>query len=112
MKKSTGSVPVLIVSQDPLRIRSWGVMLCSVQKTQMDFDTFDTDLFAEINDSQAEIFDVIEEEKFDVEEFIKGDIDFWHLVCASCRSGTNPLALRAAWGYCFLKFKKRNANCH
>jgi|TARA_Y100000361_G_scaffold73709_1_gene65242 hypothetical protein len=51
-------------------------MLCSVQKTQMDFDTFDTDLFAEINDSQAEIFDVIEEEKFDVEEFIKGNIDF------------------------------------
>ena len=42
----------------------------------MDDFTFDTDLFSEINDMQAEIFDVIEEEKFDVEEFIKGDIDF------------------------------------
>ena len=30
----------------------------------MDEFSFDTDLFAEINDSQAEIFDVIEEEKF------------------------------------------------
>ena len=46
----------------------------------MDDFTFDTDLFAEINDMQAEIFDVIEEEKFDVEEYIKGDTDFWHLV--------------------------------
>ena len=37
----------------------------------MDDFTFDTDLFAEINDSQAEIFDVIEEEKFDVELIAK-----------------------------------------
>ena len=35
----------------------------------MDDFTFDTDLFAEINDSQAEIFDVIEDEKFDVEQY-------------------------------------------
>jgi|TARA_B100000900_G_C20487126_1_gene677928 hypothetical protein len=42
----------------------------------MDEFTFDTDLFAEINDSQAEIFDVIEDEKFNVEEYIKGDTDF------------------------------------
>ena len=46
----------------------------------MDDFTFDTDLFAEINDMQAEIFDVIEDEKFDVEEYIKGDTDYWHLV--------------------------------
>ena len=44
----------------------------------MDEFTFDTDLFAEINDSQAEIFDVIEERKFDVEEYINGDTDYWH----------------------------------
>tara|TARA_B000000565_G_scaffold33593_1_gene22379 strand:+ start:571 stop:699 length:129 start_codon:yes stop_codon:yes gene_type:complete len=42
----------------------------------MDDFTFDTDLFAEINDMQAEIFDVIEDEKFDVEEYIKGDTDY------------------------------------
>ena len=46
----------------------------------MDDFTFDTDLFAEINDSQAEIFDVIEDEKFDVEQYINGDTDYWHLV--------------------------------
>ena len=44
----------------------------------MDDFTFDTDLFSEINDSQAEIFDVIEEEKFDVEQYINGDTDYWH----------------------------------
>ena len=42
----------------------------------MDDFTFDTDLFAGINDSQAEIFDVIEERKFDVEEYINGDTDY------------------------------------
>ena len=46
----------------------------------MDDFTFDTDLFSEINDSQAEIFDVIEEEKFDVDQYINGDTDYWHLV--------------------------------
>ena len=44
----------------------------------MDEFTFDTDLFAEINDSQAEIFDVIEEEKFDVEQYINGETDYWY----------------------------------
>ena len=44
----------------------------------MDEFTFDTDLFAEINDSQAEIFDVIEEEKFDVEKYINGETDYWY----------------------------------
>ena len=46
----------------------------------MDFDTFDTDIFAEINDAPGEIFDIPEmqdSEKFDVEKFINGDIDFW-----------------------------------
>ena len=52
------------------------VLYSQLRNSPMDEFTFDTDLFAEINDSQAEIFDVIEEEKFDVEEFIKGDIDF------------------------------------
>tara|TARA_A100001234_G_C12475618_1_gene321236 strand:+ start:189 stop:326 length:138 start_codon:yes stop_codon:yes gene_type:complete len=45
----------------------------------MDFDTFDTDIFAEINDAPGEIFDIPEmqdSEKFDVEKFINGDIDF------------------------------------
>ena len=44
----------------------------------MDEFSFDTDLFAEINDSQAEIFDVIEEEKFDVEKYINGETDYWY----------------------------------
>ena len=42
----------------------------------MDFDTFDTDLWAEINDMPAEIYD-IEEEKFDVQEYINGNTDYW-----------------------------------
>ena len=43
------------------------------QKTAMDFDTFDTDVWAEINDMPGEIYD-IEEEKFDVQEYINGNI--------------------------------------
>tara|TARA_B100002019_G_scaffold187007_1_gene161471 strand:- start:59 stop:208 length:150 start_codon:yes stop_codon:yes gene_type:complete len=49
----------------------------------MDFDTFDTDIFSEIQDAPGEIFDVIEykeewekEEEFDVEKYINGDTDY------------------------------------
>ena len=41
----------------------------------MDFDTFDTDVWAEINDMPGEIYD-IEEEKFDVQEYINGNTDY------------------------------------
>ena len=52
----------------------------------MDFDTFDTDLFSEINDTQAEIYDIIEynedgkddDNKFDVEGYINGNTDYWY----------------------------------
>ena len=44
----------------------------------MDYDTFDTDIFSEINDMPGEIYDVIEykeegedDKKFDVEGYIK-----------------------------------------
>ena len=57
----------------------------------MDDFTFDTDLFSEINDSQAEIFDVIEDEKFDVEQYINGDTDYWHLVGEQLVSQTERL---------------------
>ena len=57
----------------------------------MDDFTFDTDLFAEINDMQAEIFDVIEEEKFDVDQYINGDTDYWHLVGEQLVSQTGRL---------------------
>ena len=57
----------------------------------MDDFTFDTDLFAEINDMQAEIFDVIEEEKFDVDKYINGDTDYWHLVGEQLVSQTSRL---------------------
>ena len=52
------------------------VLYSQLRNSPMDEFTFDTDLFAEINDSQAEIFDVIEEEKFDVEQYINGDTDY------------------------------------
>jgi len=55
------------------------VLCTQVQKSSMDFDTFDTDIFAEINDAPGEIFDIpemMDSEKFDVEKFINGDIDF------------------------------------
>ena len=44
----------------------------------MDFDTFDTDIFSEINDAPGEIFDIpeMQDEKFDVEEYINSDYDF------------------------------------
>ena len=49
----------------------------------MDYDTFDTDIFSEINDAPGEIFDVIEykeeyeeHNKFDVERYINGDTDY------------------------------------
>ena len=60
----------------------------------MDDFTFDTDLFAEINDMQAEIFDVIEDEKFDVEQYINGDTDYGHkpVGCpTTCPIGTSNL---------------------
>ena len=41
----------------------------------MDFDTFDTDLFQELNDMPGEIYD-IEEEKFDLQEYINGSTDY------------------------------------
>jgi hypothetical protein len=56
-----------------------GVLLSQVQKTPMDFDTFSTDLFAEINDMEGEIFDIPEmqdSEKFDVEGYINGNYDY------------------------------------
>ena len=62
----------------------------------MDDFTFDTDLFAEINDMQAEIFDVIEEEKFDVEQYINGDTDYWHLVGEQLVSQTGRLPDQSA----------------
>jgi len=46
-----------------------------VIKKHMDFDTFDTDVWAEINDMPGEIYD-IEEEKFDVQEYINGNTDY------------------------------------
>ena len=44
----------------------------------MDFDTFDTDIFAEINDAPGEIFDIPEmlDERFNVEAHINGDTEF------------------------------------
>ena len=51
------------------------------KKVLMDDFTFDTDIFSEINDAPGEIFDIpeMQDEKFDVEKFIAGDIDFWWL---------------------------------
>ena len=46
------------------------------KKVLMDDFTFDTDLWAEINDMPGEIYD-IEEEKFDVQEYINGNTDYW-----------------------------------
>ena len=50
---------------------------------KMDYDTFDTDIFSEINDMPGEIYDVIEykeegedDKKFDVEGYIKGKLDY------------------------------------
>jgi len=53
-------------------------MLTAVETNPMDFDTFDTDLFAEINDMPAEIFDIpeMQDEQFDVEGYIKGNTDY------------------------------------
>ena len=45
----------------------------------MEFDTFDTDIFAEINDMPGEIFDITEmqdSDKFDVEGYINGNYDY------------------------------------
>ena len=62
----------------------------------MDDFTFDTDIFAEINDMEGEIFDIPEmqdEKKFDVEGYINGNIDYWHLVCANRLSGTRGVVM-------------------
>ena len=46
------------------------------------------ELWSEIQDCQGEIFDLDipelrEDNKFDVEEYIKGEIDYWHIDCDS-----------------------------
>jgi hypothetical protein len=55
---------------------------CIVNKSSGKFPMFD-ELWSEINDSQGEIYDVIEykeewekEEKFDVESYINGNTDY------------------------------------
>ena len=47
-------------------------------KNHMDFDTFDTDIFSEINDAPGEIFDIPEmsDDPFSVEDYFKSNIDF------------------------------------
>ena len=55
------------------------VLYSQVQKTPMDFDTFDTDIFQEICDAPGEIFDIPEmqdPEKFDIEGYINGNTDY------------------------------------
>ena len=44
----------------------------------MDFDTFDTDIWSEIQDAPGEIFDIPEmsDERFNVEAPINGDTEF------------------------------------
>jgi len=81
----------------------------------MDFDTFDTDIFAEINDMEGEIFDIPEmqdEKKFDVEGYINGNIDYWHLVCASCLSGTRGVVMPPWSCIVVSSSKKRNETDH
>ena len=53
----------------------------------------DTDavLWDLLNDAPGEIFDVIEERKFDVEEYINGDTDYWHLVVGQLVTQTSRL---------------------
>ena len=47
-------------------------------ETTMDFDTFDTDIWSEIQDAPGEIFDIPEmsDERFNVEEHINGNTEF------------------------------------
>ena len=68
-------MPVREQSTTPCGSVREGLLLRSNQKNQMDFDTFDTDVWAEINDMPGEIYD-IEEEKFDVQEYINGNTDY------------------------------------
>ena len=61
------------------------------------------ELWSEINDSQGEIYDVIDfkeewekEEKFDVESYINGNTDYWYLVGEQLVSQTGQ-PLRSSW---------------
>ena len=61
------------------------------------------ELWSEINDSQGEIFDVIDfkeewekEEKFDVEGYINGNTDYWYLVGEQLVSQTGRLPDQSA----------------
>ena len=66
------------VTGTPLLVFWCGQGYCFIKfKKHMDFDTFDTDVWAEINDMPGEIYD-IEEEKFDVQEYINGNTDYWN----------------------------------
>ena len=56
-------------------VRVWCIVH-TVQKFPMDFDTFVDEMFNEINTNPGDVFDVIEEEKFDLETYINGDTDY------------------------------------
>ena len=67
-------MPIVLVAQT-FTIGTDFVYCINSSKNHMDFDT---DIFSEINDAPGEIFDIpeMQDEKFDVEKFIEGDIDF------------------------------------
>jgi len=84
----------------PLRFRVWGVIVLSSSKNAMDFDTFDTDVWAEINDMPGEIYD-IEEEKFDVQEYINGNTDYWSWLTILLNVNNSCTTLNALWNRTF-----------
>jgi len=72
-------VTVEKVAQPPLRDPPPTPIVTTVQTNAMDFDTFDTDIFQEINDMEGEIFDIPEmqdSEKFDLNGYINGNYDY------------------------------------
>ena len=79
MQKSISNVPLVQLSIiSPILL--W-IVYCvhKFKKVLMDDFTFDTDIFAEINDAPGEIFDIpemMDSEKFDVEEYINGTTDY------------------------------------
>ena len=62
----------------------------------MDFDTFDTDLWSEIQDSAAEIFDIDEakEDEQTWNEFVNSNVTVWQVAQGVLCSHKTPAILK------------------
>ena len=65
----------------------------------MDFDTFDTDFWSEIQDAPGEIFDIEEgmEDEQTWNEFVNSNVTVWQVAQGGCKTPRNLLFYIRTW---------------